>query len=224
MREKCKVQSAKCKMWNEQAHHLVHSPLYSGERGRVRGITASCAILPSAPHSNPLPCVQGRGGEKRLRLSHFALCTLHFALLLLLTAIPASAAPSQNDVFKSIQDNVGQSDGSATKAIPWICGGVGVILLLALFGRRQSRQAAPRIVNHSGRLMKEIMGQVSLKPRELKQLKLAADEISDPDRDTPTNPLVLLLCPSLLVRTINDESTRADPKTLRILLKKMGIR
>src|SRR5690242_17210258 len=37
------------------------SPLYSGERGGVRGGTASCAPRRSAPHPNPLPRVLGRG-------------------------------------------------------------------------------------------------------------------------------------------------------------------
>lgn len=158
-----------------------------------------------------------------LRVPYIALCTLHSALILL-SPYPASAGPRQSDVFKSIQENVGQSDGSATRAVPWICGGVGVILLLALFGRRQTRQAAPRTINHPGRLIKEIMGEIPLKPRELKQLKIMGEELSDPDSDTPTNPLVLLLCPSLLVQAVRDGSTHADRRTLKVMLKKMGIR
>src|SRR5436309_1001623 len=39
----------------------------------------------------------------------------------LLLAMPASAKPSQEDVFKSIQDNVSQSDASGpTNPLPWI--------------------------------------------------------------------------------------------------------
>ena len=162
---------------------------------------------------------------------HFSLFTLHFRTLRLvvllsplLLALPASAKPSQSDVFKSIQDNVGQSDGSATRAIPWVCGGIGVVIILAIFGRRQTRNATPRTLNHPGRLMKEIMGEVPLKPKELKQLKVVADEITDPESETPTNPLVLLLCPSVLAKAIRDDSTRADRKTLKVLLKKLAVR
>jgi hypothetical protein len=157
---------------------------------------------------------------------HFSFFTLlrTLPLIVLLLAPPASARPSQNDVFKSIQDNVGQSDESATKAIPWVCGGIGVIIILAIFGRRQTRSATPRTVNHPGKLIKEIMDEVPLKPKELKQLKTVADEITDPDSETPTNPLVLLLCPSVLGRAIRDDSTRADRKILKVLLKKLAVR
>ena len=165
--------------------------------------------------------------SKRQRLSRSGCHALTFLILLLTPLVftqSLSAKPSQTDVFKSIQDNVGESDGSATKAIPWICGGIGVVIILALFGRRQTRQATPRTLNHSGKLIKEVMGEISLKPKEFKQLKVVADEIADPESETPTNPLVLLLCPSVLAKAVKDDSTRADRRTLKILIKKLAIR
>ena len=68
------------------------------------------------------------------------------------------------------------------------------------------------------------MNELSLKPKELKQLKVVADELSDPESETPINPLVLLLCPSVVAKAMKSDSTEADHKTLRTLLKKLGIR
>jgi hypothetical protein len=136
----------------------------------------------------------------------------------------ATAKPSQSDVFKSIQENVGQSDESTMRAAPWVCAGIAVIFLLALISKRQTRQAIPKPLNNPNKLMKEIMNSLPLRPKELKQLKVVADEISDPDADTSMNPLVLLLCPSLVIKVLREESTRADRRTLVTTLKKLGIR
>jgi hypothetical protein len=150
--------------------------------------------------------------------------TILLTLVVLSLAPAALAKPSQGDVFKSIQDNVNQSDGSNGPLLPWICGGLGVILILAIVGTRQSRQAVPRTTNNPARLMREVMNSIPIKPRELKQLKVVAEEMADPEAQTPPNALVLLLCPSLLTKTVQNKSTRADTKTLKVVLKKMGIR
>jgi hypothetical protein len=145
------------------------------------------------------------------------------AFLLLLMCVPASAKPSQSDVFKSIQDSVSNSDETNTNFVPWVCGGVGLIILLALFSKRQSRQNVPKVVNHSGRLLKEVLKKISLRPKELKQLKTLADETELPGGQ-PVNPLVLLLAPSIMIKSVNERTTRADRRTLVQVLKKLGIR
>lgn len=158
-----------------------------------------------------------------IRFLHILILTM--GLTLALIASPASAKPSQQDVFKSIQDSVGpQNDESSMRAIPWICGGVGLIIVLAIFGKRQTRQATPKTVNSNGKLIREVMKAIPLKPKELKQLKIVAEQTPTDDGEPLTNPLVLLLCPSVVIKAVNERTTRADRQALVTVLKKMGIR
>ncbi|HET6246771.1 MAG TPA: hypothetical protein VFE47_03655 [Tepidisphaeraceae bacterium] len=143
--------------------------------------------------------------------------------MMLATGASALATPSQSDVFKSIQDNVSTSGESDINPTPWICAGIGVIIVLALFSKRQSRQSTPKVVSHTGRLMKEIMKKIPLRAGELRQLKILADEKELPDGQA-VNPLVLLLCPSVVIKSVNERSTKADRRTLVGVLRKMGIR
>lgn len=157
-------------------------------------------------------------------MRHRAMIFLAGALIALVVASSAIAKPTQQDVFKSIQDNVGQADESQMRAVPWVCGGIGLIIVLAIFGKRQSRQASPKAVNSPGRLIKEMMKAIPLKPRELKQLKIVAEQTEMDDGGTVENPLVLLLCPSVVIKSVNERNARIDRKTLVGMLKKMGIR
>jgi hypothetical protein len=154
--------------------------------------------------------------------------TLHFPLfsmaLLCMTiglAAPALAKPTQNDVFKSIQDSVNDSGAGGGSPTPWICAGAGVILLLAIFGRQKKAPAAPKPLNNAGRLMREIMRTLPLKPGEIKQLRTLADETPLPGDEALSSPLVLLLCPSAINKALTSDSTRGDRKTLVQLLKKL---
>jgi hypothetical protein len=149
--------------------------------------------------------------------------TLHAAsviLFLLLSCTLASAKPTQQDVFKSIQDNVNESSDAGVKPILLICAGAGVLGLLALFGRRQTRQATPKPLNHPGKLLKEIMKAVPLKPAELKQLKVVVEESSAGSGEPLQSPLVLVLCPSVLAKVVQARTTRADRRVLGQVLKK----
>jgi hypothetical protein len=151
-------------------------------------------------------------------MSRFIFISLIFLALLV---APLSAKPTQSEVFKSIQDNVSESDGSNAKLVPWVCGAVGLILVVAFFSRRQTLQTTPKTLNNPNRLAKEILKLTPLKPRELKQIKLAAEETRGKDEKMLTNPMVLLLCPSLLSRAVANRATRADRRTLAHLLKKL---
>ena len=142
-----------------------------------------------------------------------------FAIIAL--AATASAKPSQNDVFKSIQDNVGNTDGSATSPLPWACIGAGVILLLIIFGRPQRAPGAPKPLNNANRLLREVMRSLPVKPGEFKHLRTLADETTVSPGDQPLrSPLVLLLCPSAVAKAVKSGDTRADRKMLVQLLKK----
>lgn len=142
-------------------------------------------------------------------------------LLPLLPAAPLLATPSQSDVFRSIQENVDESQGSGGQILPWLSAGAGVILLLAIFSRRQTRQAAAKPLNNRGRLLKELLRILPLKPREVKQLKILAEEtLLEEDRPL-CSPLVLVLCPSILAKALKEKTTKADAQVLREVKSKL---
>lgn len=136
-------------------------------------------------------------------------------------AAPASAKPTQNDVFKSIQDSVNDSEAGGGSPLPWICAGLGVILLLAIFGRQQKAKTAPKPLNNANRLLREILRTIPLKPKELKHLRTLADETLLHVDEPLHSPLVLLLCPSAISKAVKTGSTRADRRTLVQVLKKL---
>jgi len=151
---------------------------------------------------------------------------LRVLLLAIILAAPARvwAKPSAGDVFKSIQDNVNDNgDESMKNAVPWICAAVGVILIFAFIGQRQAARATPKALNSPSRLAKEVMRVIPLRPRELKQVKLASDEMNagDPEKSL-CSPLVLLLCPSVLTKASKNQLTRADRNELLAVLKKLN--
>jgi hypothetical protein len=149
-------------------------------------------------------------------------CLAAFITVITLFAITsASAKPTQQEVFRSIQDNVNQTGDSGMKPILLICAGAGVLGLLALFGRRQTKQATPKPLNHPGKLLKEIMKSVPLKPAELKQLKVVTEETAQANDEPPQSPLVLVLCPSVLAKAVQSRTTRADRRVLGQVLKKV---
>lgn len=121
----------------------------------------------------------------------------------------------QEDVFKSISDNVGSSaDPKVLYAL--LFGAAAFILLMVLLNARKNRVATPRAVNHAGRLTRELLRRVPLKKSELKQLKTAATE------QGYESPLTLVLCPSLLAKSVNGGG-KADRKTLVAVARKMGM-
>jgi hypothetical protein len=111
----------------------------------------------------------------------------------------AFASPTQEEVFRSIQNSENESvDGGKVLAV--LAVGVGLAIVLTLFSRRQKREAAPKALNHQGKLMREMMKTAGLKANEIRQLKALADEITA-GGETLDNPLTLMLCPSLLQKS-----------------------
>ena len=125
-------------------------------------------------------------------------CCVCFALCTLSSALPSLAGPTQEDVFKSINENVGQSaDGG--KVLAFFAAGAAVVILLVLFNRRQTREAIPQPLNHTGKLLRELIKTAGLRPEQARQLKVLTEQVNA--AGTPvTNPVTLLLCPSLLNR------------------------
>lgn len=123
---------------------------------------------------------------------------LTFSILHLPFSISVSANPTQEDVFKSINESVGQSvDG--TKVLAMLAAAVGIVIVLVLFNRRQVREATPRALNHQGKLMREMAKTAGLKPAEARQLKVLAEALAAAGEPLQS-PITLMLCPSLMKR------------------------
>jgi uncharacterized protein YneF (UPF0154 family) len=138
------------------------------------------------------------GKRERGRITLFALVftfsIFHFPFSM--NADSALASPTQEDVFKSIQNSENESvDGGKVLAVLAIA--VGLVIVLTLFSRRQKREAVPKALNHQGKLMREMMKTAGLKSSEVRQLKALADEIAAAGEPLES-PLTLMLCPSLI--------------------------
>jgi hypothetical protein len=128
--------------------------------------------------------------------------------------LPSTAsAATQEDVLKSISENVGGK--SDPMPLFWgVAAIVTVSVLLSIFNRRMQRVASPKALNNPGKLLKQLVADIHLRPAELKQLKTLAD------MEHLEYSLTLLLCPSLLSKTIKENPQRVDPKTIVELAKR----
>jgi hypothetical protein len=132
----------------------------------------------------------------------------------------ASAAPTQQDIFKSIQDNVSE------KADPrWMifamAAAAAFLMVMALLGMRNQRGAVPKTLNHQGKLLREIRRHVAIKSTEMKQLKLMVEQVKTPDGQPLVSPITLLLCPSLLVKSAPAKSAKINRRVLGGLVRKL---
>ena len=160
------------------------------------------------------PGVQSAAGDAIAlgRISRASARRRLFALLLatgywLLASSPASARPTQEDVFRSIKENVGESKTDYSKLLPYLVAGAGFVVLLALLSQRRREETAPKALNHQGKLLKEVLKSVPLRAAEVKQLRILAEEV----RDEPLeSPLTLLLCPSLLAEAIQSRQASGN--------------
>ena len=134
---------------------------------------------------------------------------------------PASAQPTQEEVLKSIGDNVGQPVDSR-HFVAALAGIAGVVLLLVVAGRWRTRESRPRGLNHHGRLMKEVLRHVPLKRAEVTQIKALAAAARPGGRDERVaSPLTLLVCPSLLAEAAKQTRGKADLPVVAGLVKKL---
>jgi hypothetical protein len=210
-----KMLNAEWRMLNEEsAIPVLYSAFSSGHS----------AFTPPPPQPSPGAPGEGvparnaaRESEKRSVL----LLAVFYALLLgLYLCSTASAKPTQQDVFRSIEDNVKESNESGGKMLLFLGAGVALVLLLALFGRRQQQKETPKSLNNPGKLTRQLCSALSLKKPELKQLKLVADQTTAADEQPLTSPLVLLLCPSVLVKAVQSKSPKLDRKVLAKLVRR----
>ena len=167
------------------------------------------------------PVVTVQGNHWRARRSYLVLAMLYAFIVGLYLCSTASAKPTQQDVFRSIEDNVGESHDSGGKILLFIGGGALLLVILAAVGRRQQHQASPKALNHPGKLLKEIRPLIKLKNSELKQLRLVAEQTPLADSGPMTSPLTLLLCPTILARAVQDRRSRIDRKLVTNLIRRI---
>jgi hypothetical protein len=159
------------------------------------------------------------GSDRRHFLPLFSLLATGF--LLLGGGMPAVAAPSQEDVFRSIQTNVGGGTVDSSKSLPILMAVIGFVLLLIVASQRRKRVVVPKALNHQGKLLREVLKAVPLRAKEVKQLKVLAENA---DADEPlASPLTLLLCPSLMARTIQSKRLKVDRRALASVARKAGL-
>lgn len=116
---------------------------------------------------------------------------LVFSSFILLSSSVSSAAPTQEQVLRSINQSVGETV-DPTKALAVLFCVLAVVIVIVLLSHRRQRVIVPKVLNHPGKLLKEVARGINLRPAQVRQLKSAAEELEI------DNPLVLLLCPSLL--------------------------
>jgi hypothetical protein len=112
----------------------------------------------------------------------------------------AHAAPTADDVFKSMQQQTSSHDDSmdGRKVLGFLAAIGGVIVLVVAINRvQQKRVEAPKTLNHQGKLVRELMKSAGLKSAQIRQLKALRDDLDE--RGQPVENLItLLLCPSLI--------------------------
>ena len=154
----------------------------------------------------------------RLRAAAFLLATGFW----LLPSRPALAQPTQEEVFKSIGDNVNEPVDSG-RVLGVIAGIAGVVVLVAVIGQRRGRGASPKALHHHGKLVKEVLRALPLKGAEVKQLKaIVQDVLPKAGGDTPQSPITLLLCPSLLARAAQASPEKLDRRLVGGLVKRLA--
>jgi len=144
----------------------------------------------------------------------------NLTIMAVLAAMCAAAGPTQDDVFKSISQNVGKSSDSRVLLI-FLAVAAGFIILLVLFSQRTKRVISPKALHHHGKLVKEVMRGLPIRPGELKQLRILAEETRGAGGEPVTSPVSLLLVPSVLAAAAKSRTTKANRKMLEIVRKKI---
>lgn len=152
-------------------------------------------LVMSSMRSRTTPSSEAHATPCVLELLHF------LAIFLICTGgSVAMGSPTQEEVFRSISSNVSET-GDPGKFMALLAAVGGLVVLLIVISRRKQETNTFKSLNHGGKLMKEVALAMDLKPAELKKLKSLAVEAD------VSSPLVLMLCPSILKRTVHARST-----------------
>ncbi|MGC4031617.1 MAG: hypothetical protein QM754_07775 [Tepidisphaeraceae bacterium] len=117
-------------------------------------------------------------------------------LNLLADATAGTAKPTPDDVFKSMNQSM-SADINPAQVLAVVAAVVGLIVLVSTFKKRADKKTPkPAIVSQPNKLLRQVAKEAGLTRKEVRELKkLAALE-------GVTNPLTLLLCPSLMQAAI----------------------
>ncbi len=149
----------------------------------------------------------------RSRQLFWSLCAV--AVLWVIAGL-AHAQPSQEDVFKSISDNMGAKTDN-THFIAGMAIVAGTAILIGIFNRKKSPAVAKAALNNPAKLMKEVIRATSLRPAEVKYLRMLAE------RESIESPLTFMLCPSVLLQAARNGTSKAEKRVLVQLTRKLGI-
>src|SRR5215207_822565 len=142
-------------------------------------------------------------------------------LAVALLVAPAGAQPTQEEVFKSIGDNVNEPVNSG-RVLGVIAGIAGVVVLVAVVGQWRGRDGSPKALHHHGKLLKEVLRALPLKAAEVKQLKAIVQEVlPKAGGEAPESAITLLLCPSLLARAAQASPGKVDRRLVAGLVKRL---
>ncbi len=115
-----------------------------------------------------------------------------------LLAVSSPAVASQEEFFKGLGGGGSTAPvmgGDPTRLLAVIGMALAALLLIAWLIHLR-RSAATRVMNHPGKLVREVSKKVGLKPAQIKKLKPLAEQVE------VSNPLVLMLCPSLMAQAM----------------------
>ncbi len=116
---------------------------------------------------------------------------------------PSLLAATQEEVFRSIEQSVSGEPVDSAKmlgVILFVAATAIVVLVIAQRRAAKNDPTGPKVLNHNGKLLKEISRGIDLSALEMRQLRQLTDQLRTASAPAPTNPLTLLLCPSLLKR------------------------
>jgi uncharacterized membrane protein YeaQ/YmgE (transglycosylase-associated protein family) len=133
-----------------------------------------------------------------------------------LVANTLHAAPTQEDVFKSISDNMSQKQDSGP-FLAVMAAIAGAAILVAVVSKHRQRDVRPKALNHQGKLLKEVLRATTLRPAEARLLKSLGEAQS------LDNGLVMLLCPSILEKALREKSGKVERKVAVQLARKVGL-
>ncbi|MGA2497376.1 MAG: hypothetical protein ABSH20_06525 [Tepidisphaeraceae bacterium] len=114
-----------------------------------------------------------------------------------------------DDFYRSTRESLNEAP-STGRIVALLALAGALLIVLAVLHVRYSRQAVPKTLNHQGRLTREVGRSLSLKSDEVAQLTRSSEE------QRLASPLVLLLCPSLLARTIANKGGPEREVLLRV--------
>jgi hypothetical protein len=106
---------------------------------------------------------------------------------------------SQQQAVDSIRQTLGQRVD--THMFIWLAVATAVVVGTLIYFSWRSRRSG-RELNNQAKLIKEVSQAIGLKPVELKKLRMLVDRLDQPIKSPVRNPMVLLLCPSLLAKTM----------------------